>query len=263
MLGLLALEGFLWLSERFRWFPFNEHKGWTVLICLATVGAALVLMFLWFLAALIFRRRFQFSILSLLVLVAVVALPCSWLATAKERASKQRQVVEWIEKTGGRVFYDYQLTPSDRTGYLYPGDWVRGGMPPGPPWLRKLLGDDLFVNVGYVALAGHEVRDAGLGRLEGLTQLRLLTLHNTEVSEAGLEHLEGLTQLRVLSLTQSTVNDAGLEHLKGLTKLRWLGLHATRVSDAGLQYIKGLTQLRMLLLGPPRLVTPGCNTSKG
>ena len=40
MLGLLALEGFLWLSERYRWFPFNEHKGWTVLICLATVGTA-------------------------------------------------------------------------------------------------------------------------------------------------------------------------------------------------------------------------------
>ena len=32
MLGLLAVEGFLLLSEWFRWFPFNEHKGWTVLI---------------------------------------------------------------------------------------------------------------------------------------------------------------------------------------------------------------------------------------
>ena len=65
MLGLLALEGFLLLSAWFRWFPFNQHKGWTVLICLATVGAALVLMFLWFLAALVFRLRFQFSILAL------------------------------------------------------------------------------------------------------------------------------------------------------------------------------------------------------
>ena len=50
------------------WFPFNQHKGWTVLIAIATVGAALLLMFLWFLAALLFRLRFQFSILSLLVL---------------------------------------------------------------------------------------------------------------------------------------------------------------------------------------------------
>ena len=41
VLALLALEGFLLLSAWFRWFPFNQHKGWTVLICLATVGAAL------------------------------------------------------------------------------------------------------------------------------------------------------------------------------------------------------------------------------
>ncbi len=78
VLALLALEAFLLLSAWFHWFPFNQHKGWTVLICLATVGAALALMFLWFLAALVFRWRFQFSILALLVLVLVVAVPCSW-----------------------------------------------------------------------------------------------------------------------------------------------------------------------------------------
>ena len=29
---LLAVEGFLLLSAWFRWFAFNQHKGWTVLI---------------------------------------------------------------------------------------------------------------------------------------------------------------------------------------------------------------------------------------
>ena len=37
IVALLALEGFLLLSAWFRWFAFNQHKGWTVLICLATV----------------------------------------------------------------------------------------------------------------------------------------------------------------------------------------------------------------------------------
>jgi hypothetical protein len=46
LIALLAMEGFLLLSERFRWFAFNEHKGWTVLICLTTVGAGFVLMLL-------------------------------------------------------------------------------------------------------------------------------------------------------------------------------------------------------------------------
>ena len=94
VVALLALEGFLLLSAWFRWFSFNQHKGWTVLICLATVGAALVLMFLWFLAALIFRLRFQFSLLALLLLVVVVAVPCSWLATEMKAAREQKAAVE-------------------------------------------------------------------------------------------------------------------------------------------------------------------------
>ena len=35
---LLAVDGLLWLSERFQWFAFNQHKGWTVLIAVAAVG---------------------------------------------------------------------------------------------------------------------------------------------------------------------------------------------------------------------------------
>jgi hypothetical protein len=38
VLGLLALEGFLLLSQWFRWIPFDRHKGWTVLICMRRVA---------------------------------------------------------------------------------------------------------------------------------------------------------------------------------------------------------------------------------
>ena len=113
VLGLLAVEGLLLLSQRFHWFAFNEHKGWTLLICLAAVGAAFVLTLLWFLAALLFRLRFQFSILSLLLLVVVVAIPCSWLATEVKQAGSQREVVEQIRNVGGTVHYDYQFDSSN------------------------------------------------------------------------------------------------------------------------------------------------------
>ena len=32
ILGLLAVQVFLLLSERFQWLAFNEKKGWTLLI---------------------------------------------------------------------------------------------------------------------------------------------------------------------------------------------------------------------------------------
>src|SRR5580700_10559970 len=63
---LLAVECLLILSERFQWLAFNQHKGLTVLIALAAVGVTILFMFMWFIAALIFRLRFQFSIRSLL-----------------------------------------------------------------------------------------------------------------------------------------------------------------------------------------------------
>ncbi len=75
ILGLLVIEGLLWLSERLGWPAW--HKGYAVLTAVASVGIAFVLMLIWFALALVFRWRFQFSIRSLLVLVVVVAIPCS------------------------------------------------------------------------------------------------------------------------------------------------------------------------------------------
>ena len=79
MPGLLALEGLLLLAERFGWFTFDRHKGYAPLVAIAAVGAVFVLMLLWFMVALVFRRRFQFSLRSLFLLVVVVSIPCSWL----------------------------------------------------------------------------------------------------------------------------------------------------------------------------------------
>ena len=58
VIGLLVVESMLWLSERFRWLPW--HRGYAVLACVAVVSVGMLLMLLWFVAALIFRRRFQF-----------------------------------------------------------------------------------------------------------------------------------------------------------------------------------------------------------
>ena len=249
---LLAVEGVLWLSQRFQWFAFNQHKGWTVLIAVASVGVFLLLMLLWFLAALIFRLRFQFGILSLLVLTVAVALPFAWLASEMKAAKEQKTTVEEIKNLRGSVGYDYQQSPSDSTS-----------KPPEPAWLRGLLGDDLFVNVTQVSLSNAGIDDAGLEHLRGLTQLQELDLGNTKVSDAGLEHLKGLTQLQRLDLCNPKISDAGLEHLKGLTQLQGLYLLTTQVSDVGLEHLKGLTQLQWLNLGCTKVSDAGLVHLKG
>ena len=103
---------------------------------IAAVGAVFVLMLLWFLVALAFRRRFQFSLRSLLLLVVVVAIPCSWLATEMKAARRQRDSAKAVDEFGGQVTYDYELDPP----YLPP-------KPPGPAWIYERLGIDMLADV--------------------------------------------------------------------------------------------------------------------
>jgi hypothetical protein len=46
-IGLLAVQVLLLLADRFDWFPFNERKGWTVLIGVGVVCVAVLVMLFW------------------------------------------------------------------------------------------------------------------------------------------------------------------------------------------------------------------------
>src|SRR5579871_4643071 len=81
--GLVIAEFLLWVSNWMRWPAW--HKGYAVLACVGFCGAAITLLMLWWLAALFFRLRFQFSIRSLLALFLAVAVPSSWLAAEMKR----------------------------------------------------------------------------------------------------------------------------------------------------------------------------------
>ncbi|MGO8688436.1 MAG: leucine-rich repeat domain-containing protein [Thermoguttaceae bacterium] len=257
ILVLPAVVGLLWLSERFHWFAFNEKKGWTVLIALASVAAALLLMFVWFIAAVLFRRRFQFSIGSLLLLAIYVAMPCSWLATEMKKAKMQREVVEAIEKVKGWESYDWEAD-------------VSRVEPPQPRWLRHLLGDDFFTNVEGVGFAtspfdgvGANITDAVVERLEALPEVEELLLDDTGVTDAGLKHIRGMSHLRLLLLDGTHVTDMGLKYLEGLPQLELLSLSGGSVTDAGLEHVKGLIQLRSLYLSETRVTGRGLKCLQG
>lgn len=80
-----------------------------MLTAVAVVAGAIMLLLFWYFASLLFRRRFQFSIRSLLVLTVAVALPSGWLAVGVRQAARQRQCIHAIAKRGGLAFYEYQV----------------------------------------------------------------------------------------------------------------------------------------------------------
>ena len=59
ILGVMAVEVSLLLSQWGRWFPFNRHKGWTVLINVAVVGVTIGLLAAWFAATRSFAAGFS------------------------------------------------------------------------------------------------------------------------------------------------------------------------------------------------------------
>ena len=180
-------------------------------------------------------RWYQFTLRSLCLVMFLACIGMSWVSVKMQQARRQKGMVEAIETLGGSVGYDYDFDSSDKR--------ISRAQVPGPHWLRNLLGDDVFRNVTLVNLYDTQVKDADLGQLEGLTQVRLLMLHNTQVTDAGLEHLGQLAHLHGLALDNTQVTDAGVERLGKMTQLHGLSLARTHVTDVGLGHLKGLTQL--------------------
>ncbi len=239
VLGLLVVEGLLWLSDRFGWLGW--HKGYAVLTAVATVGMAMLLLLGWFGVALVFRRRFQFSIRSLLVLVVVVAVPCSWMTVELKNADRQQAAKTAFQRFPGYVEYGYERTGQQPASLA-------------PAWLFRLLGCDFFASIERVCLAcDRRFTDADLEHVESLPRLKLLRLGGADITDDGLKHLAVLTDLEELSLHRTHVGDAGLEHVQGLTQLRRLNLYATNISGSGLKYLKRLGRLEDLCLSKTKV----------
>jgi len=243
---LLAVEGLLWLSNWLDW-P-HWHKGYAVLIAVATVGLVLVAMLLWFLIAFLFRQlRFQFSIRSLLVLTVAVAIVCSWMTVEMRRARERRDLVDEIQKAGGHVLYDYVDNGSGKLILKRSG----------PAWLRSLLGDDFFSHVTVMVFDNTPITNAEMEHIRGFTRLESLSLNVTRVTDAGLEHIAGLTHIQFLQLGSTNVTDAGLQHLQALGKLCVLNLGNTHITDTGLWQLQGLGNLRLLSLKHTQVTNEG------
>jgi len=168
VLWLLAVEACLLL--------INRDSGRMVLAAVAITCLTILGGLVWFVISVFRQWRFQFGIRTLLLLIFAVAVCCSWFACRMQKAKRQKEVVEEILGLGGGVEYDYHFDSlGNRIALPFP-------KPPGPAWLRKVVGVDFLSNVVYVRLYGPSVTDARTQNLPKLSDLRTLRLTNTRVT---------------------------------------------------------------------------------
>ena len=107
------------------------------------------------------RRWLQYSLRTFLILLTLFAV---WFGSAMHKTGEQRKAVAELERLGGTgaVCYSYQYDEDNR--------FIKNAEPPGPAWLRDILGIDFMADVVGVELRMTKVSD--LAPLAGLTNLR-------------------------------------------------------------------------------------------
>lgn len=172
----------------------------------------------------------------MIALVAVIALPLSFVAKERRRRAEQERANSEIVEMGGKIGED---TNSD------------GGGPNRRPVIAITLGGrkvsdttlvsahpllELLPELEALDLRGSKITDAGLARLEGLKGLRFLCLaYVPTVTDSGIGELGFLSKLEVLNLDYTKITLDGLYRLKGLKNLRGLELNGTDLSDTDLE----------------------------
>jgi hypothetical protein len=155
------------------------------------------------------RRWFRFSLGTMFLVVTVFAV---WLGVEVNEVRRKARAVSVIESCSGKVTYDYEWSVTEA--------YRPHATPPGPRWLRRLLGEYYRANVVEVQLfAGHgrtpeNLNDDAARSLIALSDVKWLVLMDTRITDAGLEHLKGLKKLERLDLEGSLVTEKGVETLK-------------------------------------------------
>jgi hypothetical protein len=77
------------------------------------------------------RRWFQFSLRSLLIFMAIVAIACAWLAHEAHAVQQRKSLRQWIEEGGGTCVVN------DLGSHIPPGSKIEE-----PSLIRRWLGDE-------------------------------------------------------------------------------------------------------------------------
>ena len=200
------------------------------------------------------QQKRQFRVRSLILVVAVIAVPLGWVASVQRNVNREAATLRKLEAYGARS------TRSRLTGRVC-SLWFAPlqGVP------SNLSDEDLplsqdFTDLDWLCLSRTRVTDDGMRHVRSFDRLVSLGLADTRITDSALRLLNELDRLQVLDLSGTLITDAGLQHLVRMSGVRWIDLGGTQITDAGLEHLKGS---RTSIPGTPSPhLTPACGVSE-
>lgn len=197
-------------------------------------------------------RLWRYSLRGLLLFIAVCGV---LLAIWTHHARTQRRARQAVEDAGAWVRFTYE--------YDADGQSAKGAKPPGPAWIRELIGDEYFTSICDVSAQWSRLTDSHLAAFAALPKLRSFTTNHEHVGTLvgtfaiGPGEARGKGHYVDGSYERFTddqlVTDEGLTHLARCRSLEHLVLFSTDISDAGIASLAGLPNLRLLMIDSPRI----------
>jgi hypothetical protein len=176
------------------------------------------------------RRRFQFSLRTLLIAVLALGFMLGLLGSRVLRARRQRKAIEALTGQGASVMYDYESAAVERQ---------EAPRLPVPQWLCAVFGVDFFADVVFVGKGpSSDLGQGDLGYLKAFPDLEELQLYQSDVTDEDLAHLAGLRRLRWLDLTSDEITDEGLKHLMKSSSLEEVFLGGEKITDGGVAQLR-------------------------
>lgn len=200
------------------------------------------------------RRKLKFALRSVFLAIAALSFPLGLLVNS---AHKQERAVVEVLRAGGKVAYAHQVSagPQDRHLYFYQIPLNARAAPPGPEWLRRIVGDQYFIKVVAVWLPSRP-SERVLEYLQYLPHLIFVDAGSSEIANADVTLLSKAASIEELHLTSTPLTDDGIACLRPLSHVRILDLYGTHVTSAGIMALKpdilshdGLVTLDVLDLG--------------
>lgn len=199
------------------------------------------------------RRRWQFSLRTILLAMLIGAMPLAWLGHIVRRDRERRAALEKLA--------DAQVTFSALPSWIATSTWIRDlplaehVNPVGHVGLNYAKDDDLaalrpFRELRWLELHGEGITDQGFATLQGMSELQLLILAKTRIGGPGLRHLQAFPRLQTLYITEMPLGASEVADFPPLPNLLGLTLGVSQLEAESLATLLQKTpNLEFLALG--------------